>query len=390
MATNIHQDSEVSRLSHFDNLDGLRALAAFSVVFFHTSNWFEYPDTRIYYFLKRGLSFGGHGGSLGVTFFFILSGFLITYLMFVEQGECNKLNISFFYIRRVLRIWPLYYLTLFVGFLVYPSVVRLFGHVHTENASALPYLFFVANFDRIYNTNPNTGILGIQWSVAVEEQFYLLWPVFFYFFGKKRVFPFLIIGIIVASEWFFMHSDSGPVREFHLVSCFRFLAFGALLAHICYFNPGLVRFVLQRVNKAVIVLIYCACLSLLLFQYRVSASFFQARYLCHFLPYIFFGFVIVEQNYSGNSFIKIGACRMLNWLGKISYGLYMTHMIAIYIVLKVFPKNPEYVVFNVIASVLITIIISHFSYVYYEAFFLSLKERYRPATGTVCAVGVKD
>jgi peptidoglycan/LPS O-acetylase OafA/YrhL len=296
--------------------------------------------------------------------------------MFEEQTKQHKLNVLFFYVRRMLRIWPLYYFTIFIGFFIYPLFLKLNGQVYTENASLLWYSIFAVNFDHIYHGNPSTGILGVQWSVAIEEQFYLLWPLVFYFFSKKNFYPFLLIIFILFSEFFFNSSTNGMIAHYHFLSNFRFLAFGGLLAYLCYCKREWTLNFFQKLNSRIHFIIYFACLFLILFEEKLSRVFYYYKYLNHLLPFLFFGFVIVEQCYSSNSFFKIGSLKVLNWLGKISYGLYLTHMIAIYIVLNTFPDNANYVLLKVLFSVIITIAISHFSYTYFESFFLSLKSKF--------------
>jgi peptidoglycan/LPS O-acetylase OafA/YrhL len=362
--------------TYFKNLDGLRAIAAFSVILFHCGWWFTYPDTRFYHGLKFLLVFGGEGGHLGVKFFFVLSGFLITYLMFSEQAKRGKLNVPYFYLRRILRIWPLYYLTLIAGFLIYPWLMHLAGKDFYETASGFLYSVFAANFDNIYNGYPKSGILGVQWSVAVEEQFYLLWPLMFFAFSRKNFFPFLLLVIIIFSELFYFNAETFEEKTFHLFSCFRFLAFGGLLAWLCFRKPERVRNFFGKINKALTFFIYVVCILLLFFQRHLLISLPWYQYINHFLPLLFFGFVIVEQNYSSHSFFKIGSFRILNWLGKISYGLYLTHMIAIYIAIAMFPQDGSYVLLKILSAVLITVLISHASYYYIESFFLSLKNKF--------------
>lgn len=366
----------------FKNLDGLRAIAAFAVIFAHLTYWFDYPDTEFFGTLKFFLSFGGgNGGRLGVIFFFILSGFLITFLMYDEQANCGKLNVLNFYARRILRIWPLYYMSLVVGFIIYPWIVQLFGNVHHENASGLWYSIFAANFDHIYHGYPSTGILGVQWSVAVEEQFYLLWPLLFFLFNKKRYFPIILMVIIFLSELFSAKVTSLlPAGDYHFASCIRYLSFGGLIAFFCYHKIEQVKLLLLKINKSVIVFIYLACFTLMILQNTFSQIFSSYQYLYHIIPVLFFGFVIIEQNFSENSFFKIGSFPLLNWLGKISFGLYLTHMVAINIVLGMFPKSPDYVFLKVLLSISICILISYLSYTYVEKYFLSFKNKFSFAT----------
>src|SRR5436853_3803242 len=301
--------SKQGYFTYFKNLDGLRAIAALSVILFHTGWWFTYPDTSFYRSLRFLLVFGGEGGHLGVKFFFVLSGFLITYLMYSEQERHGKLNVGYFYVRRVLRIWPLYYLTLVTGFLIYPWLMHLSGKDFQETANGFLYSIFAANFDNIYNSMPKSGILGVQWSVAVEEQYYLVWPLVFFAFSRKKLFPLLMLAIIIFSEIFFFDAKTFEEKTFHLFSCFRFLAFGGLLAWLCFQKPETVRNFLAKMNKAFTFVIYFTCIFLMLFQRKLLPIFPWYESINHFIPMLFFGFVIVEQNYSSNSFFKIGSFR---------------------------------------------------------------------------------
>jgi peptidoglycan/LPS O-acetylase OafA/YrhL len=362
---------------YFKNLDGLRAIAALSVIFAHISYWFQYPATPFFENLKMILSFNQAGGRLGVIFFFVLSGFLITYLMYEEQSQNSRLGIRNFYVRRVLRIWPLYYATLVVGFIIFPILVSFHGHQHHENANWLWYLFFGANFDHIYNYFPSTGILGVQWSVCVEEQFYLLWPLVFVAFNKKKYFPFLLIFLIIASDLFYgLYASGLKAGDYHFGSCFRYLAFGSIIGYICFHHIGKVKSFLSLINKPFAMIIYMLCLALMFFQYQITHIWPSYDYFYHIIPVLFFGYVIVDQNFSSSSFFKISQIPTLAWLGKISYGLYLTHMIAINIVLVILPQNTSGVILQGFLALGITILISYISYYYFEKYFLSLKTKF--------------
>ncbi len=306
-----------------------------------------------------------------------LVGFLITYLMFTEQAKEGKLNIVFFYIRRILRIWPLYFLTLIAGFVIYPLILKAGGNPYHENASWLWYAAFAANFDHIYNYFPTSNMLGVQWSVAVEEQFYLVWPLLFVALNKSKLFPWFLSCIILSSELFSYrigsHIGGG---DYHFLSCIRYLSAGALLAWFSFHKTELLVSVLNRISKPATILIYISCIIIMMLQNTITESFPGYTYLYQITPVVFFGFIIAEQNFSTNSFFKIGKYRLLNWLGKISYGLYLTHMIAINIVLGILPNEPQYVSLNIALALLLCIGISHFSFTYIEKYFLSLKSRF--------------
>lgn len=323
------------------------------------------------------MSFGGNLGRIGVICFFVLSGFLITYLMYTEQAKEGKLNIPFFYIRRILRIWPLYFMTLLVGFVIYPLILKAGGNPHHENASWFMYSVFAANFDHIYNQFPTSNMLGVQWSVAVEEQFYLVWPVLFVLLNRSKIFPWFLGFIILSSELFSIRIGSHIAGgDYHFLSCIRYLSYGALLAYWSYHKTGLLLFVLNRIKKSITILIYIGCIVLMTLQNFLTEMFPAYIYFYHIIPVVFFSFIIAEQNFSEKSFFKIGNSRTLTWLGKISYGLYLTHMIAINIVVSILPKNPNYALPGALLAFILCVAISHFSYMYIEKYFLSWKEKF--------------
>ncbi len=136
-------------------LDGLRAIAAFMVVFYH----FGIPFVS---------------GGAGVLMFFVLSGFLITWLLLRENEETGTVSLSKFYMRRSLRIFPAFYCYAAVVF----ALVYLRGHARIVWPQALSALFYVTNYYQAINGDPNTGF-SHTWSLAIEEQFYLLWPLTF-------------------------------------------------------------------------------------------------------------------------------------------------------------------------------------------------------------------
>lgn len=177
---------------YFPNLDGLR-FYAFLAVFFAHSFWTEFDyisNNQLFSLLK----IVAYKGVLGVNFFFVLSGFLITYLLLEEKAATGKIDILAFYMRRVLRIWPLYYFVIFVGFVLIPYVQSRLGQPTPESANLFQYLFFIGNF----GDKPTSAVLGILWSIAVEEQFYLVWPIVFSLV-PPRFYRFLFPVIIAVS-----------------------------------------------------------------------------------------------------------------------------------------------------------------------------------------------
>jgi peptidoglycan/LPS O-acetylase OafA/YrhL len=369
---------------YFENLDGLRAIAAFAVLLYHTSNWLPRSSNILILKLKNIISFNEHGGHYGVVFFFVLSGFLITYLLLNEREKFGSISLSKFYLRRILRIWPLYYFTVIIGFVVYPTILSLFHYSHQESANPFMYALFLANFDNIYNHMPTAGILGVQWSVAIEEQFYLIWPLFFLNKNIIKVLPYVFILMIFSSTYFYLKQSSWETQNYHFGSCIRFLSWGGLTGYCCFYHSQFLSSFLNRIPRFINPIIYLICLFLLfenntvLFIWQkirnIHILAFLLNYFIIFLPMLFFSYVIIDQNFSNRSFFKIGKYGFLTSMGKVSYGIYLLHMICIYLVMKIsLLAVQDLYLINISIVTLTTIGLSLLSYRYFEKFFLSKK-----------------
>ena len=238
----------------FPNLDGLRFLCFLSVFLFHSfsTNYSNINESTTYIFIKKTL-FGN--GNLGVNFFFVLSGFLITFLLIKEKAFKGKINIVNFWIRRILRIWPLYFFCVFFGFVIFPLIKIFFGQVPNENANPIYYIFFINNFDFINKGLPDASVLGVLWSVAIEEQFYFFWPILLAIIPNKY-YPFLFSVIIVGSFIFRAANDSPVMHEHHTFSCIGDMAIGAFGAYLM--NDKKYRFKVENMPKWFILLNYLA------------------------------------------------------------------------------------------------------------------------------------
>lgn len=152
-------------------LDGLRFFA-FLLVFFHHAAPNVLPDSNA----PQDWQYWWHalvmGGAFGVPIFFALSGYLLTTLLQKELKETGRIDIRAFYMRRVLRIWPLYFLVVLIDGIGYP----LFTHTPIHPEHLLGLVTFTANFQLLSPRSTLSMPLMILWSVCIEEQFYLVWP----------------------------------------------------------------------------------------------------------------------------------------------------------------------------------------------------------------------
>lgn len=167
--------------------DGIRGLAVLSVVFTHVWVWGYLAEKG--WLTEKTMPLVT--GTTGVQAFFVLSGFLITMLLLREREKTGTVSLLNFYTRRTLRILPLYVL-----FLILITVIHIVGNSVTSWQS-LSYAYMY-----IYNFVPRhgyTSVLGHTWSLAVEEHFYLIWPLIFVKLQRRNVLTALLVGFIVSS-----------------------------------------------------------------------------------------------------------------------------------------------------------------------------------------------
>jgi peptidoglycan/LPS O-acetylase OafA/YrhL len=324
---------------------------------------------------------------LGVTFFFVLSGFLITQLLLVEKELTSMISIKM----------PVYFIVVFVGFFLIPNLSFLIPLKSQLNFpidipySRLPYfLTFLANTDILINGYAS-AIVAVLWSVSVEEQFYLIWPVILRFVNKKNL-PLILLTIVAISFFyrFYVYNDATALH-FSSISVMSYLATGAWVSYYCYTRTAFVRFI-ENLSRRCLIIIYAAGISFI--PLRGFSHIFGETAFHYFCPFegilfsLFFAFVILEQNYSKNSFYKIGKIKLFAELGKISYGLYSYHMIAILTVLSFcihfkFTRlfDPKLLfLFEIILSLFVTVLFSKLSYRWIEKRCITLKNKFSVIT----------
>lgn len=372
----------------FPNLEGLRFLAFFVVFINHaTSSLGFYNPSKAFVFIRTNFLLNGN---LGVSFFFVLSGFLITYLLLKEKEISGKINIKNFYLRRVLRIWPLYFLIVAMCLLIFPLFENILPQwfpigVSTSEINKWFYLTFTGNFDYIYN-GINNFMIGILWSVSIEEQFYLLWPLIIAFVPTKyllKTFIIIILGSIAFR--FFYARGNVMIIKYHSLSSVSDLATGALIAYLAFRQSVIDR--MEKIPKYAIVIVYILLFILVPLHFYVWKFGIYYNHLSSLMPVIFsslFAFIIMEQNYSKHSFYKISNWKIISSFGKYTYGMYCYHIIVFFAVMLIFHligvnlngMSKYTFLFVVITSFFSTLLVSELSYRYYESFFLRLKDRF--------------
>jgi len=163
-------------------LDGMRAIAVLSVMVYHSAMFFPSGEQLT-------------GGFLGVDIFFVLSGFLITSVLLNEYGKDGSISLTKFYIRRVLRLVPAFWLFLLVLFIMGRwLLVPEQAEIIYQNNRFLIALTYLTNWASAYG--PHAGHLNHAWSLAIEEQFYILWPTFLWIAIRRNWSPKSIVRIL--------------------------------------------------------------------------------------------------------------------------------------------------------------------------------------------------
>lgn len=291
-------------------LDSLRAFAVFFVLIEH---WFYQAEW------SKFIPFG----MIGVTLFFVLSGFLITQILISsritseEKGGTKIHSLKQFYIRRTLRIFPIYYITIFILFIF---------NIQNIRDKFLWFLFYASNI-YFYKINDWAGNLSHLWTLAVEEQFYIFWPLIILFVPKKyllkSIIGIIIFGPVFRSCLFVIDGSSEWSSSFiHILtpSCMDCFGLGALIAYYRIFERGrqiikpktAVLFLTLNITSILILIFFDEnVISVFLFRFNISV-------VCMFI--ILKGI----RGFSGQVG-RILENPALMFLGKISYGLYLYH-----------------------------------------------------------------
>lgn len=355
---------------HLKGLNGLRAFVALGAVFSRITHALQQFGLNPFIFganqdkTPKGLQIAG----FGVSIFFSLSGFLITYLL-LQENENKGINVKNFYLRRILRIWPLYYLYFILCLIVYFLVP-----INVASKTLIFYIFFAAHIPFILN---NTVILfGHYWSIGVQEQFYLIWPLVIKktgtrFFSIVLITFFLLILLKIYFRYFIQGGDQSlPYRIIHIMrfQCMLIGALGAIL-----FQNNNYFFLKLFTNKIFQILAWSVLLFLLFNRFHI-ASVLDNEFISVVALAIIIG-QITEKNRIINLENKVCV-----FLGKISYSIYVIHPLIIFIFSYLFRGYTEnnmlkYIVvyFSIIST---TILFSYISYAHFEKIFINKKNKY--------------
>lgn len=355
---------------YLTGLNGIRALAAIGVMVSHINlslKFFEIETVGLFGLKENGGQSYWQLGAYGVTMFFALSGFLITFLLLKEIEKSNTIDIKKFYVRRILRIWPLYYVYTFL------VTIALLGTEGTININLLLYyIFFLANVPFALGI----GIPEIAhfWSISVEEQFYLFWPFIFLFIRKWR--EWLILILIVLQFGLRLVLIKFGASDFFVnlstINRFDCMMIGGLFAILFYQKSNFLRiFNNMIVQVGAWIIVFAAVIN------KIDLMHFAIE---NFVFSIVTSTIIIGQVLRTYRVINLEVSP-LTYLGKLSYGIYAYHPLIIYILIKsnIVQRIENDVVATLVAFISIsgfTILAAHLSYILIEKKFLNLKSKF--------------
>ncbi|SDJ93542.1 acyltransferase family protein [Flavobacterium noncentrifugens] len=358
---------------YFPNLNGLRFIAALLVIIHHIEQIKSLLNIQN---IWNSSPFVGVIGKLGVVLFFVLSGFLITYLLLAEEKSLKTINVRNFYFRRMLRIWPLYFLIVALAFFVLPNIPLFtlpgFGKEVVYNNLFLKLFLYVIFFPNLVTTLAGiVPYVSHAWSIGPEEQFYLVWPFILRRIRKYRIylmlfiiFFYLLIKTLILE---FSHQIIGGtlLKAFWLGFNIDCMAIGGLFAVLLFQKHRLLNFFINKY------LFYFSCIFIIV----MLANGVEIPHIHYEFYALFFGIIIL--NFAANDQIKISfENRVFNYLGNISYGLYMYHPIAITLAIVTVKHFGSSLWMIYPLTVLLTILIAGLSYKYYETYFLKFKNKF--------------
>jgi peptidoglycan/LPS O-acetylase OafA/YrhL len=316
-------------------LDGLRGIAIILVMLHHLT--YYRPESGIDAWIAGVPLFGW----AGVDLFFVLSGFLITGILLDTRG--SQRYFTSFYARRTLRIFPLYYLTLFLALVVLPQ----FPALHTVIAGDIemppqwPYWMYLTNF-LVADRGFVHGWVDVAWSLAIEEQFYLVWPILILLCPPRLVW--LLCTVIIIAEVFarsYARAINTPVLTLYVVTWFRVdgLAMGALLA------VALRRGIMPALDRLAPFVVIAGIAGLVAVTILGGHTWWWNRRMQQFgysIIALIAGAMLVSaiSRPAGSLWPRMLSAGWLRAFGKYSYGLYLIHLPVMRVV-REYVFNPD-------------------------------------------------
>lgn len=362
-------NSDNQKRTFYPSLDGLRGTAILAVIAYH-----NFPKGNNFF------------GWLGVDLFFVLSGFLITSILLGSIHQKPEAGfLKRFYIRRVLRIFPLYYLIILLFLFILPAL-HLFQQETTDYVqNRWWYVFYIQNWLYVFHFPVSSHFLDHFWSLSVEEQYYLLWPVTMLILRKPRKLIIFLLSMLLVLFAVRCLVWNAHWKDFNYTNFYNFTRFdgiiiGSLVAVVSYAKKDFL------LNHTATVFVSLAILNLLFYYLNSAGDLPYYAFIGYTTFAAMFGLLVYDLTQGERNFFHIiFSLGWLRYLGKISYGLYIFHWPIHYFLRstlnKVFQQQidlPEFTfhVLTAIITTMIAIAISIISFNTFERIFLNYKKNF--------------
>lgn len=349
---------------YLPSLYGLRALSVLLVIFSHIEMYLRHE-----YFVHVPKVFGLlFDGQLGVTVFFVISGYLITTLLLKEEAATGTVSLKNFYARRTLRIFPAFYFLL----LTY-AVLQFFGILHLDLVSWASSITYTKDF----NWNRDM-VTAHAWSLSIEEQFYLCWPFAFCFFKTSRrraAWLIVVLAPLLRGIFYLAGFNRVGFDDFSLFQRMDALMWGCLFA---LYDKELRSFVQKQIHKRkalatvpflVIVCMFYMDIVNLDYHLRMGVLLKSFGQTIGTFSCVAIGFVLlISMTYEKNLWFQLLNSKPLVYIGKLSYSLYLWQ--------QYFFFSPEMRTHSVLLNCVFIFAAANGSYFLVEKPFLAWKENF--------------
>lgn len=367
---------QFQEIKFFNQFNALRFIAASLVLVHHAES------LRVQFELDNLKAFGlFQNGQNAVTFFFVLSGFLITYLLLKEIKTTQTVRIKTFYLKRVYRIWPLYFLLVFIGAVLQPQLIKWF-HVPYE----MPYTFgetwyyFLFFFPGLVTFYFGSHLLEPLWSIGVEELFYLIWAPLVSWLKKRLLILLFGVILIKLALFYWMNNNDVPEVLRYIVRILQFesMAIGGLGAYVLFYYGHLLKPAFMRVLKLVSMFLALLLVFNPFTHFTDYTSFLNDSAYAPLIKAVVFGSLLLGFAYF-NKKNRVLDASWMNYFGDISYGIYMYHLLILTGVIEIMKMSHWGILMDSIVFYTLafggTIGIAALSKRFFENYFLRLKER---------------
>jgi len=362
----------MDKLKHIEELDGLRGVAILLVLVWH---YFHCQiDLESFAPIAKQLKHLASWSWSGVDLFFVLSGFLIGRIILTYKH--NKDFFKTFYIRRFLRILPAYYVLL-ISYIIFSSTALDLPPSLISNPLPLAsYILYIQNF--FMQESFGAGWLSITWSLAIEEQFYLVVPLLLFLFKKKQVVGLIIIGICLGPLVRMVLQGAGWYSFLLLPARIDSLMMGVFIAYL-YVNNNI--YIFKEHYKTLRIVLIMLLVFIFLWVISEETGVIGGA-VSHSLIGLFYSLCLLYVLAAHPWETKFLKWSLLKFIGKISYGIYLYHQV-VHGLLSYYITGEDVTILNsyddiyiLALSFLVTVAVAYLSFKFIEKPLLNIGKRY--------------